>query len=187
MIQPKRRYIGGKSFSGLFDKDRLATLSPEKNEYWGPISVYKAMKKDSKTGSCCLSIPIHKCLVFIVVPPEKPRIYTVDDSQEVRLKLGPYNIGDTVRLRCVSLGGHPQPKVTWWRDHALLDSSDSNQVSFKTENELILKDLQRDDLHSILTCQASNNNISVPVSTSVKLDMNCKYNTLKYLITVQDL
>ena len=122
-----------------------------------------------------LSIPIHKCLVFIVVPPEKPRIYTVDDSQEVRLKLGPYNIGDTVRLRCVSLGGHPQPKVTWWRDHALLDSSDSNQVSFKTENELILKDLQRDDLHSILTCQASNNNISVPVSTSVKLDMNCKY------------
>ena len=116
----------------------------------------------------------HKCLVFIVVPPEKPRIYTVDDSQEVRLKLGPYNIGDTVRLRCVSLGGHPQPKVTWWRDHALLDSSDSNQVSFKTENELILKDLQRDDLHSILTCQASNNNISVPVSTSVKLDMNCK-------------
>ena len=110
-----------------------------------------------------------------VVPPEKPRIYTVDDSQEVRLKLGPYNIGDTVRLRCVSLGGQPQPKVTWWRDHALLDSSDNNQASFKTENELILKDLQRDDLHSILTCQASNNNISVPVSTSVKLDMNCKY------------
>ena len=108
------------------------------------------------------------------VPPEKPRIYTVGDSQEVRLKLGPYNIGDTVRLRCISLGGRPLPKVTWWRDHALLDSSDSNQASFKTENELILKDLKRQDLHSILTCQASNNNISVPVSTSVKLDMNCK-------------
>ena len=67
------------------------------------------------------------------------------------------------------------PKVTWWRDHALLDSTDSNQASFKTENELSLKDLKRSDLHSILTCQASNNNISVPVSTSVKLDMNCKY------------
>ena len=69
----------------------------------------------------------------------------------------------------------PFPKVTWWRDHALLDSTDSNQASFKTENELSLKDLKRSDLHSILTCQASNNNISVPVSTSVKLDMNCKY------------
>ena len=99
----------------------------------------------------------------------------MDDAQEVRLKLGPYNLGDTVRLRCVSLGGRPQPKVTWWRDHALLDSTDSNQASFKTENELSLKDLKRSDLHSILTCQASNNNISVPVSTSVKLDMNCKY------------
>ena len=51
----------------------------------------------------------------------------------------------------------------------------SSMASFKTENELILKDLKREDLHSILTCQASNNNISVPVSTSVKLDMNCKY------------
>ena len=108
------------------------------------------------------------------MPPEKPKIYTVDGN-EVRLKLGPYNLGDTVKLRCVSLGGQPLPKVTWWRDHALLDSRDNSLASFKTENELILKDLKRDDLHSILTCQASNNNISVPVSTSVKLDMNCKY------------
>ena len=68
--------------------------------------------------------------------------------------------------------------MTWWRDHALLDSTDSNQASFKTENELSLKDLKRSDLHSILTCQASNNNISVPVSTSVKLDMSCKQESL---------
>ena len=60
------------------------------------------------------------------MPPEKPKIYTVGgDANEVRLKLGPYNLGDTVKLRCVSLGGRPLPKVTWWRDHALLDSSDN--------------------------------------------------------------
>ena len=113
------------------------------------------------------------------MPPEKPKIYTVGgkkpDGNEIRLKLGPYNLGDTVKLRCVSLGGRPLPKVTWWRDHALLDASDRRLGSFKTENELILKDLKREDLHSILTCQATNNNFSVPVSTSVKLDMNCKY------------
>ncbi len=59
---------------------------------------------------------------FLSVPPEKPRIYTADDNTEVRLKLGPYKIGDTVRLRCTALGGRPLPRVTWWRDHALLVS-----------------------------------------------------------------
>ena len=108
------------------------------------------------------------------MPPEKPRIYTADDNTEVRLKLGPYKIGDTVRLRCTALGGRPLPRVTWWRDHALLDDSFKQFGDFKVENELILYDLKREDLHSILTCQATNNNISVPVSTSVKLDMNCK-------------
>jgi hypothetical protein len=78
------------------------------------------------------------------------------------------------------------PKVTWWRDHALIDSSDTSRASFKTENELVLKDLQRDDLHSILTCQATNNNISVPVSTSVKLDMNCKFSRMLSHIDLDD-
>jgi len=112
--------------------------------------------------------------LIISVPPEKPRIYTADDNNEVRLKLGPYKVGDTIRLRCVALGGRPLPRVTWWRDHALLDDSFKRFGDFKVENELIIYELKREDLHSILTCQASNNNISVPVSTSVKLDMNCK-------------
>ena len=45
----------------------------------------------------------------------------------------------------------------------------------KTINSLLIENLQRYDLHSILTCQASNNNISNPVSTSVKIDMHCGY------------
>ncbi len=45
----------------------------------------------------------------------------------------------------------------------------------RVTNELRLRQLRRTDLHSILTCQATNNNISVPASTSVKLDMQCKH------------
>ena len=42
-----------------------------------------------------------------------------------------------------------------------------NEVS----NQLTLPSLSKADLGSILTCQASNSNLSVPVSTSVKLDL----------------
>lgn len=112
----------------------------------------------------------------VIVPPKKPSIYAGDEMREVRLKLGPYHLGDTLKLRCEALGGRPHAEVTWWRDHALLDNS------FKTEdrgnkavNDLVIQNLQREDLHTIFTCQASNNNISVPLSTSVKLDMNCKW------------
>lgn len=66
--------------------------------------------------------------------------------------------------------------MTWWRDHALLDdiSEDIDEATGRVTNELRMMQLRRSDLHSILTCQATNNNISVPASTSVKLDMHCK-------------
>ena len=83
-------------------------------------------------------IRLHKCQIMIVkirvcqgltmcphclaVPPEKPRIFS-DRGKEVRLKLGPYQIGEDVRLRCEAVGGRPLARVTWWRDHALLDDS----------------------------------------------------------------
>ena len=38
---------------------------------------------------------------LVTVPPEKPRVYTVDDNKEVRLKLGPYRVGETVRVRYI--------------------------------------------------------------------------------------
>ena len=82
------------------------------------------------------------------------------------------------------LSGRPTPKVTWWRDHALLDdvSEVVDEVAGKVTNELRLVQLRRTDLHSILTCQASNNNISVPASTSVKLDMHCKFFVVEKII-----
>ena len=67
--------------------------------------------------------------------------------------------------------------MTWWRDHHLLDSSLVSVASVSphsVEAVLTLPSLAREDLHSILTCQASNNNATVPVSTSVKLDMTCE-------------
>ena len=53
----------------------------------------------------------------------------------------------------------------------------------KVSNELVVMDLKRSDLHTIFTCQAANNNISVPVSTSVKLDMQCESSSLVFFVS----
>ena len=71
------------------------------------------------------------------------------------------------------LGGRPSPRVTWWRDHHLVDDSDLTDSGYKVTNQLVIPKIAREDLHSIFTCQAANNNVSVPVSTSVKLDITC--------------
>ena len=59
-------------------------------------------------------------------------------------------------------------------------SEEINQLESKVVNELKLVQLRREDLHSILTCQATNNNLSIPASTSVKLDMHCEYPEHKF-------
>ena len=40
-------------------------------------------------------------------------------------------------------------------------------------NKLELSNLGRESVNSLYICQASNNNLSMPVSTSVSLDLSC--------------
>lgn len=95
-------------------------------------------------------------------------------GSEVRLKLGPYKLGDSVMIKCLVVGGRPSPEVSWWRDHQIVDDTSVRPSEFKVENVFTLERLERSDLDSILTCQAKNSNESLPVSTSVKLDMTCE-------------
>lgn len=72
--------------------------------------------------------------------------------------------------------GKPRPSVTWWKDYRLLDDS----YFFDAEDNLVknvleIEALTRDDLLSVIVCQASNNNITVPSPVSVTLDLNCEY------------
>jgi len=72
--------------------------------------------------------------------------------------------------------------VSWWRENALLDDScevsSEHVISTVVSNTLTLEKLQRSDLHARLTCQASNSNISIPLSTTVSLEMSCESNFL---------
>ena len=110
-------------------------------------------------------------LSTVTVPPEKPVIK--DASGEVLSSLiGPFNEGERLLLVCDVEGGKPRPSLTWWRESVLLDDSYEVTAKGSVRNELEIGALQRHDLMAVFTCQASNNNISEPVSSQVTVDLN---------------
>ncbi|KFM81266.1 hypothetical protein X975_10083, partial [Stegodyphus mimosarum] len=59
----------------------------------------------------------------------------------------------------------------WWKDSILLEGT-YQVYPHMVRNELVVDSLDRNDLHSAFSCQASNNNISVPAVTSVTVELN---------------
>lgn len=106
-----------------------------------------------------------------LVPSDCIFLFSVTD-------IGPYTLGESVKLRCLSTRGRPSPNVTWWRDNAVLidESFDSHLVDGDDVviNDLELHGLQRQHRDSILTCKAVNNILSPPAVASVKILMHCK-------------
>ncbi|XP_054716332.1 hemicentin-2-like isoform X2 [Uloborus diversus] len=109
--------------------------------------------------------------VIVVVPPKN---LTIRDSKNNTVSgvIGPYEEGATVSLICEASGGRPTPNLSWWKGSTLLDNSFTTLGRGLVINELLLLDLQREDLLTMLTCQASNTNLTVPVSSSVTIDLS---------------
>ena len=70
--------------------------------------------------------------------------------------------------------GDPLPKVTWWQSGSLFDSSDEVTRTGVIINRMVYKGLKRQDLGKTFTCQAANTNLTIPVSSEVKLIINRK-------------
>ncbi|KAK6638848.1 hypothetical protein RUM43_007117 [Polyplax serrata] len=70
------------------------------------------------------------------------------------------------------LSRKPQPHVWWWKGETLIDSTDKpGGFANVMNNQLVVSELSRYDLHSVYTCQAFNTNITQPVQTSVTVEM----------------
>ncbi|GIY80354.1 uncharacterized protein CDAR_548311 [Caerostris darwini] len=68
--------------------------------------------------------------------------------------------------------GKPLSALRWWRDDVLLDDFYIvTELNF-SRNELYLKSLQRKDLFANLTCSVDDANLTVPMASTVIIDMN---------------
>lgn len=73
----------------------------------------------------------------------------------------------------------PLPQVMWYRNDVMVSNTSIVMASSKTasqvRSEIEIQGLSRKDVHTELTCRATNNNKTAPLEATVHVDMNCKY------------
>ncbi|ALC41329.1 CG34371 [Drosophila busckii] len=110
--------------------------------------------------------------VTVLVPPTQLTILDHHGAAVRDQSAGPYLEGDSINLTCLSSGGVPPPRVSWWREQALVDDSFQVLPDGSVRNVLHLKNIQRKDLLTTYTCQATNGHVVPPLTKKVILDMN---------------
>ncbi len=68
--------------------------------------------------------------------------------------------------------------MTWWKGSSLFDSSDEvvrSSGGGLVVNRMVHRALRREDLGTKYQCQATNTNLSAPVSREVEIILNCKF------------
>ncbi|CAG2105479.1 unnamed protein product [Medioppia subpectinata] len=119
--------------------------------------------------------------LHVIVPPKK--VYIIDSkNQQISGLIGPVEEGSDVRLSCIVEGGKPDPSVHWYRDNVLIDVSTTSIDDSVVRNELLIENIRRNDLNSIYSCNAINNNSSqTSISTFVTFDIYVKPSDVKII------
>jgi len=82
-------------------------------------------------------------------------------------------------LIIIVVSGRPLPQVHWVKDGVVIDDTyttiNDRSLGFVIENEIVIKNLSRSDLNSVLSCEAINSNLTSRTTASVRLDFGCEY------------
>ncbi|KAG0723425.1 Nephrin [Chionoecetes opilio] len=112
---------------------------------------------------------ITKVNLTVIVPPGPPTIVHNHNRQQVVGALGPLEEGAHTELTCKSAEGSPTPTLTWWRDGERLDQLVTLSVQGVASRITVVA--SRALQGATLTCQALNNNITEPSSTSITINV----------------
>lgn len=77
----------------------------------------------------------------------------------------------------ILFSGKPLPIVTWYRNDIIVSNVSvviPNTGTTHVRSELRISGLGRRDVHSELTCRATNNPKTPPLASTLHVDMNCK-------------
>ena len=115
------------------------------------------------------------CFFFVEpVPAKKLSIYDMKNNY-INDIAGPFNEDSELNLTCQSDGGNPLPKVKWWRgDTMISDNTITTTSKSVVKNVIQFPKVLREHLMMPLTCESSNTNLTVPVTKTILIDLNCK-------------
>nr|XP_053630947.1 nephrin-like [Cherax quadricarinatus] len=109
----------------------------------------------------------------VVVPPGQP-ILRVGSQRATGGVVGPLQEGASLAITCSVAGGQPPPDLVWMTQDEVLDATEESRSSGITVNQLNLLRLSRTFHNAILTCYASNSNVTTPTSASLTVTMNLR-------------
>ncbi|XP_055644329.1 neural cell adhesion molecule 1-like [Toxorhynchites rutilus septentrionalis] len=117
----------------------------------------------------------------IIILPEHPVVLNQWGQHLNTSKLGPKEEGDDIVLTCRVVGGRPQPAVKWLINSILVDEQYEHNSGDVIENRLLWPAIQRSDLNSIFTCQATNTQLAEPKESSYVLDLHLRPLSVKII------
>ncbi|XP_071037926.1 synaptogenesis protein syg-2-like [Parasteatoda tepidariorum] len=142
------------------------------------LTLEKVREDDAGDYRCRVDFKRGRTLSWLVklnvIVPTNSLVIKDKDNKTLSETIGPYKEGSSLTLICVAHGGHPLPSVTWWRSKSdLIDQSyEADETKELVRNEMIIESLKREDLLTEYTCQASNTNLTAPITNLVKLDIS---------------
>ncbi|XP_050693474.1 nephrin-like [Eriocheir sinensis] len=127
--------------------------------------------------------------LHVIVPPEN--VWVRSKGRAVTSVVGPYMEKEYATLTCLAEGGSPPPRVLWYLGDHLIDSQMDDDpkdnmlrpgptntliqgphTKTTRSNTLTLGPFTRTDLRRLVTCEATNTNLTSPLSAAVMIDMN---------------
>ncbi|KAF7998196.1 hypothetical protein HCN44_009594 [Aphidius gifuensis] len=141
------------------------------------LAIDRVHEKDSGVYRCRVDFLIgqtrnSKVNLTVIIPPHK--ILITDENGIVRnSRVGPYLESDDLELNCDVYGGKPLPLVSWYLDKTLITNESIILRPGVLRSTIVIKNLERRDIHTELICISNNNNNkTIPITTKVRIDMN---------------